>query len=132
MSRRSKQKEAIRRVVMETNCHPNADWVYEQVKSEIPNISMGTVYRDLRLLANAGEIQQLDIVGTASRFDGNTKSHYHFRCERCGRIYDLDEAVDQSIEEKVARKTGFKITGHRLELFGLCSQCQATEKTQKT
>lgn len=132
ISRRSRQRETIRRVLMETDSHPGADWVYQQVRREIPNISIGTVYRNLRLLASAGEIQQVDTIGGTSRFDGNTKSHYHFRCERCGGIYDLDEAVDRSVEEKVAKKTGFAVTGHRLEFFGLCSACRENQARGKT
>ena len=124
MSRRSKQRDTILRVVMNTKSHPRADWVYDQVRREIPNISLGTVYRNLRSLAEAGEIQQLDMAGSTCRFDGNTESHYHFRCERCGRIFDLDEPVDWSIAERITKKAGFKITRHRVELLGLCTECQ--------
>ena len=124
MSRKSTQRDTILRVVKNTSSHPGADWVYEQVRKEIPNISMGTVYRNLRLLAQSGEIRQLDIAGSLSRFDGNSDNHYHFRCEKCGRLFDLDEPVDRSIEDRVARKTGFKVTTHHLELIGLCPGCQ--------
>jgi len=124
MSRKSRQKDAIRRVVMNTTSHPDADWVYEHVRREIPNISLGTVYRNLKLLAEAGEVQQLDIAGSTCRFDGNTESHYHFRCKKCGRMIDLDEPVDRSIEERISKKTGFKITQQRVELLGLCTECQ--------
>ena len=128
MSRKSTQRDTILRVVKNTSSHPGADWVYEQVRKEIPNISMGTVYRNLRLLAQSGEIRQLDIAGSLSRFDGNSDNHYHFRCEKCGRLFDLDEPVDRSIEDRVARKTGFKVTTHHLELIGLCPDCQEPKK----
>ena len=128
MSRKSTQRDTILRVVKNTSSHPGADWVYEQVRKEIPNISMGTVYRNLRLLAQSGEIRQLDIAGSLSRFDGNSDNHYHFRCEKCGRLFDLDEPVDCSIEDRVARKTGFKVTTHHLELIGLCPDCQEPKK----
>jgi Fur family peroxide stress response transcriptional regulator len=124
MSRRSRQRDTILRVVMDSKSHPRADWVYDQVRQEIPNISLGTVYRNLRSLAKSGEIRQLDIADGTSRFDGNTDSHYHFRCEKCGLIFDLDEPVDQSIGERVAKKTGFKISRQRMELLGLCTECQ--------
>jgi Fur family peroxide stress response transcriptional regulator len=124
MSRRSRQRDTILRVVMNTKSHPRADWIYDQVRQEIPNISLGTVYRNLKSLAEAGEIQQLDIAGSTCRFDGNTESHYHFRCKKCGRMLDLDEPVDRSIEERIAQKTGFKITQQRVELLGLCTECQ--------
>ena len=125
MSRGSKQRDTILRVVMNTKSHPRADWVYDQVRKEIPNISMGTVYRDLRSLAKSGEIRQLDLADGISPFDGNTDNHYHFRCEKCGRIFDLDEPVDESIGERVAKNTGFKVFRQRMELIGLCDTCQS-------
>jgi Fur family peroxide stress response transcriptional regulator len=124
MSRRSRQRDTILKVVMNTKTHPRADWVYEQVRKEIPNISLGTVYRNLKSLAEAGEIYQLELAGSTSRFDGNMDNHYHFRCRKCGDMYDLDEPVDRSIEKRIAQKTGFKITQQRLELLGLCTKCQ--------
>ena len=124
MSRRSKQRDTIFKVVTNTKSHPRADWVYEQVRQEIPNISLGTVYRNLKSLAKSGEIRQLDLADGTSRFDGNTDSHYHFRCEECGLIFDLDEPVDRSIGQRVAKKTGFKISRQRMELLGLCTECQ--------
>lgn len=124
MSRRSRQRDTILKVVMNTKTHPRADWVYEQVRKEIPNISLGTVYRNLKSLAEDGEIYQLELAGSTSRFDGNMDNHYHFRCKKCGDMYDLDEPVDRSIEKRIAQKTGFKITQQRLELLGLCTKCQ--------
>jgi len=124
MPRKTKQREAILSVLRGTTSHPTAAWIYEQVRKEIPNISLGTVYRNLRLLREAGEIIEIDLSGTLSRFDGNQDNHYHFRCERCGRLFDVDEPVNIEIDERVARKTGFKISYHRLEFRGLCQECQ--------
>jgi Fur family peroxide stress response transcriptional regulator len=120
----SKQRDTILRVIMNSKDHPRADWVYDQVRQEIPNISMGTIYRNLKSLTKSGEIRQLDIADGTGRFDGNTENHYHFRCEKCGRIFDLDEPVDQSISERVAKNTGFKVYRQRMELIGLCNTCQ--------
>ena len=125
MARKSKQKKAILRVLKGTTSHPSADWVYEQVRREIPNISLGTVYRNLKLLKQEGEISELDLASTLSRFDGNSQDHYHFRCEKCGRIFDVDELVDKEIDDRVAQKTGFKVSHHRLEFRGLCKDCQS-------
>ncbi len=124
MQRKTKQKEVILKVLKGSHSHPTAEGIYEQVKQEIPNISLGTVYRNLRLLKQGGDIVELDLVGTLSRFDGDTQPHYHFRCEECGRIFDVDEPVDRAMDDKVARKTGFKVTHHRLEFRGLCQHCQ--------
>jgi len=124
MSRGSKQRHTILRVVMHSKDHPRADWVYDQVRQEIPNISMGTVYRNLKSLVKSGDIRQLDIADGTTRFDGNTDNHYHFRCEECGHIFDLDEPVDQAISERVAENTGFRVYRQRMELIGLCNACQ--------
>lgn len=124
MSRRSKQREAILRALKSTSSHPSADWVYRKVRNDIPQISLGTVYRNLKLLRETGRILELDFAGNLSRFDANPHEHYHFKCVRCGRIFDLDEPVDSSIESRVAGKTGFKVMTHRLELRGLCQDCQ--------
>lgn len=124
MPRKTKQREAILRVLRNTTCHPTADWIYEEGRKDIPNISLGTVYRNLKLLREAGKILEIDLGGNFSRFDGNQDNHYHFRCERCGHVFDVDEPVDIEINERVARKTGFKISYHRLEFRGLCRECQ--------
>ena len=124
MARITRQKEAILRVLGGTNTHPTAEWIYEEVKKEIPNISLGTVYRNLRLLSENGEILQLDLCGSLSRFDCRTDNHYHFRCEGCGRLFDVDEPVDENINERVAERTGFRVLCHRLEFRGLCQECQ--------
>jgi len=123
MTRGSKQKEAILKLVKGTTSHPTADWVYEQVRRKMPNISLGTVYRNLKLLQQEGKILELDLAGGLSRFDGNARSHPHFRCKQCGCIFDVDEPVDREIDERIAQKTGFNISYHRLEFRGLCKDC---------
>jgi len=120
MQRKSKQKKVILKVLEDTNSHPTAEGVYEQVKREIPHISLGTVYRNLKLLKEGGDIVELDLAGSLSRFDGHTHPHHHFRCEQRERVFDVDEPVDKAIDRRVAQKTGFKVTHHRLEFRGLC------------
>lgn len=127
MKRRSKQREAIVNVLRETSSHPSAEWIYEQVKKEIPNIGLATVYRNLRLLKEEGEVSEIRTSHDKARFDGNTNMHYHFCCDCCGKILDLDEPVDATIEARIARRTGFKVTRHYLELGGLCLDCQNDE-----
>ena len=124
MTRKSKQKEAILRVVKGTDTHPTADWIYGQVRREIPNISLGTVYRNLKLMTNDGHILELNPDGTLSRYDGNTKNHYHFACEKCGRIFDLDVPVNKALNNRIAKKTGCVVNNHRIEFCGLCQDCQ--------
>ncbi len=124
MSRKSLQRDVILRVVKNTTSHPGADWVYDQVRKEIPNISLGTVYRNLRLLSQSGEIRELEIPGSASRFDGRTIDHHHLICEKCGRIFDLDEGIDPEIETRIFKETGFEVKKQYLKFIGLCSDCQ--------
>ena len=124
MIRNSKQRQAILNVLKGTKSHPTADWVYEQVRKEIPNISLGTVYRNLKLMKEEGEILDLEMGGSLNRFDGNNKNHYHFRCEQCGRVFDIDEPIDSGIDERVAHRTDFEVHYHRLEFHGLCIDCQ--------
>ena len=123
MNRKSKQKGVILAVVKSTHSHPTANWVYEQVKQEIPNISLGTVYRNLKSLKQEGEIQELNFDGTMSRFDGITQNHYHFRCERCGRIFDLDEPVDETLNDRIEQTTDFEVIDHHLDFYGRCQDC---------
>ena len=84
MLRRSKQREAILNFLRKTTSHPTAYHIYEAVRKEIPNISLGTVYRNLKLLSDEAEIMELDPAGNLSRFYGDMQSHYYFRCGQCG------------------------------------------------
>lgn len=125
--RESKEREAIIKVLGQTTTHPSAAWIYQQVRKELPDIGLATVYRNLRSLKEAGEVCEMHSHGGTARFDYNTKPHYHFHCDRCGRIMDLDEPVDTTIEDRVERKAGVKITRHHLELGGLCPDCLKLE-----
>ena len=120
MTRKSKQKATILDIMKHTDSHPTVDWVYQRVKQEIPNISLGTVYRDLKLLKQEGEIAEVGSGDTVSRFDGNTQNHYHFRCQQCGRIFDVDEPVNAEIDKRVAQRMNCKVSYHKLGFYGLC------------
>jgi len=127
MNRRSRQREAILTALRATDSHPTVDWIYDRVRKEMPTISLGTVYRNLRLLRECGEVQEIDMSGAHNRFDGNPENHYHFRCQKCGSVFDVDEIVDKELDERVARSTGFQISHHRLEFRGLCRECRGTD-----
>lgn len=122
--RETKQREAILNVLRGTDSHPTADWMYDEVRKVIPNISKGTVYRNLKILRDIGEISELNLSGTVSRYEGKPQNHYHFRCEKCGRVFDLEEPVNKELDGKVAKRTGFKVSYHQLEFRGLCKDCQ--------
>ena len=123
-TRMTKQRKAILRVLKNTTSHPTADWIYEKVKKDIPNISLGTVYRNLNVLAEHGKIRVLDYGSNHSRYDGNPDHHYHFRCEKCGGVFDLDIDFEIDLNEKINQKTEFIANSHRLEFSGICADCQ--------
>lgn len=124
MLKRSKQKEVIRRILRNTSSHPTADWIYEQARKALPNISVATIYRNLKLMKDTGELIELDLGQGQSHYDDNTTNHYHFRCEKCGKFFDLEQEVDTAIDNEVARETGHDVTHHVLEFRGLCKHCK--------
>jgi Fe2+ or Zn2+ uptake regulation protein len=124
MHRQTKQRETILRLLRGTYSHPTADQIYHEVRKEIPDISKGTVYRNLKVLREMGLVSELNLNDTVSRFEIKQESHYHFRCEQCGRVLDVNEPVDRGLDRRVASKTGLKIHHHQLEFRGLCLDCQ--------
>jgi Fur family transcriptional regulator, peroxide stress response regulator len=124
MNRNTKQRQAVLDFLRGASSHPTADQVYDEVRKVIPHISKGTVYRNLRILHETGQISELNLSGTVSRFEGRQDNHYHFRCDNCGRVFDLDEPVDTELDKKVAEKTGFNVSYHQLEFRGLCRDCR--------
>jgi Fur family peroxide stress response transcriptional regulator len=126
MRRNTKQREAILKTLRKTRSHPTADQIYNDVRNEIPNISKGTIYRNLQVLEEEGAISELGLNGTQSRYEIKQGSHYHFKCEKCGQVFDLDEPVDKEMDERISRKTGFKVNYHQTEFRGICKDCQQT------
>ncbi len=124
MHKRSREKQAILQFLKETDSHPTADVIYAEMRKQLSTISLGTVYRNLRLLTEEGEIKELDIAGGLSRFEANTRPHYHFRCERCCRVFDLDAPVNHALNQQIEEKTGFKVMSHIMEFRGICQECQ--------
>jgi Fe2+ or Zn2+ uptake regulation protein len=122
--RQTKQKEIILLILQGTHEHPTADWIYEQARKKLPRISKGTVYRNLSILTEEGKISELNLSGTVNRYEAKQKTHYHFRCEKCGFVTDLTQPVNEGLNEEVAKSTGFKIIYHQLEFRGFCNECQ--------
>lgn len=122
--RKTKQREVILSVLRSTDTHPNADWIYEEVKQVLPNVSLGTIYRNLRILVESGEALELCYGSAASRFDGNPQNHYHFVCEKCENVYDLKVPVNDEVARRLSDVTGHLITDHRLEFYGICKDCK--------
>jgi Fur family ferric uptake transcriptional regulator len=111
------------------NTHPSADEVYRVVRRRLPRISLGTVYRNLEILAQMGEIQKLELSGSLKRYDWDTNKHYHIRCVRCNRVDDAPVAPLNQLEDELYEATVFEIIGHNLEFTGLCPECSKTIHT---
>ena len=119
----SRQREAIREYLMQTKEHPTADMIYMKIRSIYPNISLGTVYRNLNLLAEKGEIIKINCQDGSERYDANIKPHYHFICNRCRRVHDLEmESIDHINKIAGADFKG-KIEGHVTFFYGKCPEC---------
>lgn len=125
-TRMTRQKKIILSILKSTKSHPPADWVYEQARKKLPEISLGTVYRNLKLLRDTGEIMELNYGSAFSRYDGNPADHYHFVCEKCGRVYDLEIPWQEDLNQKAA-KLGLAVKNHRLEFYGLCAECKTKQ-----
>jgi len=121
--RMTRQRKVILEELRKVNTHPSADELYEMVRKRLPRISLGTVYRNLEILSESGNIQKLEPGCSLKRFDGNPSAHYHIRCVNCDRVVDAPMAPDLEIDLEQVNSTDFKIIGHRLEYLGLCPQC---------
>jgi Fur family transcriptional regulator, peroxide stress response regulator len=122
--KQTKQRDLILSILKGTRSHPPADWIYEEARKSIPKISKGTVYRNLIILLELGEISELNISGTVSRFEARLPSHYHFRCEKCGKIVDVNMPIEKNLNIDASKATGFKVTDHQLEFRGCCKECE--------
>ncbi len=125
--RMTRQRKVILEELRKLNTHPSADEIYEVVRHRLPRISLGTVYRNLEVLSELGEIQKLELSGLLKRFDWNTKKHYHIRCVRCSRVDDAPIAPLNKLDNELYGATVFEIIGHNLEFTGLCPECSRKE-----
>ena len=123
MRRKTIQRSIILETVNKLKCHATADEVYNEVARENPHISRSTVYRNLNLLAEMGEIRKMTLPGHVDRFDHLCYNHYHVRCEKCGRIFDLDMDYISELEKNIKTDNGFKYTGHDIFFRGICPDC---------
>jgi Fe2+ or Zn2+ uptake regulation protein len=121
--RMTRQREVILKELRKVDTHPSADEVYEMVRKHLPRISLGTVYRNLEILSECGEIQKLELGCTLKRFDGIAENHYHIRCIECGRVVDAPADFNVAVRHDLKNATDFKIIGHKLVFIGICPDC---------
>lgn len=118
------QRRVILDELRKLKTHPTADELYAIVRSKLPQISLGTVYRNLEQLSASGTIQKLELAGKQKRFDGEVNRHYHIRCTKCDCIEDIPEAEMIEIDRKLSEMIeSMQFEGYRLELNGKCSKC---------
>ena len=128
MLKYSKQRESIKNFLVPRYDPPTAETVYLNIRREFPNISLGTVYRNLNLLAEIGEIQKLSPGIGPDRFDGNPAPHYHFICRHCGCVMDLTVSGLDHINILAGQDFDGEIEGHITYFYGACPSCKASEK----
>lgn len=105
--------------------HATADQIYDALVKEHPNISRGTVYRNLQRLCEMGDIRKREIPGGADRYDHLCGNHYHARCVQCGRVFDVDMEYIADMEKSIKDTHGFEFTGHDIVFKGICSECKS-------
>lgn len=128
MLKYSRQREAIKNFLAGRCDHPTAETVYTGIKDNFPNISLGTVYRNLALLAEIGEIQKLSTGLGPDRFDGRPEPHYHFICKECGSVLDLTVDSLDHINVLAGQDFEGEIEGHLTYFFGKCPKCRFLKK----
>jgi len=132
IQRNTPQRRVILEELRKVTSHPTATALYEIVRQRLPKISLGTVYRNLELLADMGVIQKLDLGGSEARFDGNMAPHQHVRCVECGQLGDIYGTADGRPELPQDNLGGFEILDCRMEYVGVCPACQENRVKQET
>ena len=119
----SRQREAVLVYLRSTKSHPTAEQIYQEIRKQFPKISLGTVYRNLNLLVDHGEIMQVSCGDGVEHFDAMTEPHNHFICRHCGRVLDLEFTSDYDMNSAADEKFPGKIEGHEIYFYGICEDC---------
>ncbi|RBW68115.1 peroxide-responsive transcriptional repressor PerR [Bacillus taeanensis] len=122
------QRHAILEHLIESLSHPTADDIYKALEGKFPNMSVATVYNNLRVFKEVGLVKELTYGDSSSRFDCVTTDHYHIICDDCGKIVDFHYPGLDEVETLAEQVTGFKVSRHRMEIYGVCPNC--IKKTQ--
>lgn len=124
----SRQRELIYNRVKNYPVHPTADEVYTALKKEHKNLSLGTVYRNLNLLTEMKMLKKIHTDNAKDRFDARTDAHCHFLCERCGRVFDVEDSTLNGIEERILERHGHIVGDTSLNFKGICRECAAVSE----
>lgn len=127
----SRQRESIRENLMHRTDHPTADMVYSDIRRIYPNVSLGTVYRNLALLSEQGEISKITTTDGILRYDRNTSPHSHFVCRKCGMIFDLEPADTDGLIRQVQKDFTGWIESCEITFSGMCGNCGNQDEKSK-
>ena len=127
MIRLTTQRQIILEELSKVKTHPTASELYDMVRKRLPRIGLGTVYRNLELMAESGMILKIEVGGTQKRFDATTDEHYHIRCSCCGKVDDIDVPVVKELVAQAAASSAYRIQGHHVEFTGICADCQKNQ-----
>lgn len=126
------QRQAILEYLIESMTHPTADEIYKALSDRFPNMSVATVYNNLRVFKDIGIVSELTFGDASSRYDANIEhSHYHVICKSCGKIVDFEYPSLAEVEREAAAHTGFRVEDHRLEIYGTCQECESKKAAKK-
>lgn len=124
-TKHSRQRDALIEILQSTDTHPTAERVYEKMKEQFPNVSLATVYRNLKHMIEMGMAREL-YTDNSSRFDANMSDHYHFVCRKCNKLIDIFPEEENSEIEKI-KSQGFCVDRYDLSIYGVCSDCKEDE-----
>jgi len=124
MLRLTTQRQVILEELTKVKTHPTANELYDMVRQRLPRIGLGTVYRNLEIMAENGMILKIEVGGSQKRFDAITEDHYHIRCSQCGKVDDIDMPVIDNLVQEASKASSYHIIGHHVEFTGICSECQ--------
>ncbi len=122
------QRQVILEELAKVKTHPTANEVYDMVRKRLPRIGLGTVYRNLELMADNGMIMKLEVGGSQKRFDATTELHYHIRCISCGRVDDIEFSAMPQLDQLAANSSDYQVLGHHIEFSGICDSCDGPEE----
>ena len=125
--KRSKQRDAMLELIKSTKCHPDASWLYDEMRKQFPSISLGTVYRNLGVLTQTGDIISVCNSDGTEHYDGDTSDHCHFICRMCKQVLDL-EVPEADCLDAAAERSGVLVEKHSLIFSGVCKECRTKNK----
>ena len=128
-NRHTLQRDLILEAVKKLHCHATADDVYDLIVTKHPNISRGTVYRNLNLLSDIGKIRKVEIPSGADRFDHECHAHYHARCIKCNKVFNVEMDFIDDLQKNIKDTHGFEFTGHDLIFKGICLECNSLKSS---